>query len=67
MISTVDTVVKQLCLASEAPSLLILEEWINNQKKILKTQRYKHLRLLELILKMKASMFQKTLQQLLKI
>ena len=30
MISTVDPVVKQLCLASEASSLLILEEWINN-------------------------------------
>jgi len=30
MISTVDPVIKQLCLASEAPSLLVLEEWINN-------------------------------------
>ncbi len=30
MISTVDPVIKQLCLASEASSLLVLEEWINN-------------------------------------
>ena len=30
MINTVDPVIKQLCLASEAPSLLVLEEWINN-------------------------------------